>query len=84
MLFILHTQKGFGVMQRKRKVKTETDSKADESETKTGDRTTEPEIKRRKMTTHSDLPKHEKKRVFLLYNGQEKSTSEANIAQQSL
>ena len=71
-------------MQRKRKVKAETDSKADESETKTGDKTTEPEIKRRKMTTRSDLPKHEKKACIFCCKMGKKSTSEANIAQQSL
>lgn len=54
-------KKALAVMKRKRKSKAETDSKAEESETKTGDKTIAPEIKRQKMTTRSDLPKHEKK-----------------------
>ena len=45
LLFLIRTQKGLAVIQRKRKVKAETDSKADESETKTSNKTTEPEIK---------------------------------------
>ena len=81
MLFLIH-KKALAVMQRK--VKAETDSKADRLEAKTSSKTTEPEIKRHKikrhkMTTRSDLLKHKKKHVFSVVKWTKKA-----LAQQTL